>query len=59
MPEHLLVMRQLGRRVNNPCDDDRECVLALAAARKRGLRGVHRAGVGRNGDKTPEREDRT
>ena len=31
-PEDLLVMHRVGRRVNNPREDDPECVAALAAA---------------------------
>lgn len=31
-PEGLLVAHRLGRRVNNPSDDDPECVVAVAAA---------------------------
>ena len=31
-PEDLLVTHRVRRRVNNPRDDDPECVIALAAA---------------------------
>lgn len=31
-PEDLLVTHRVGRRVNNPRDDDPECVVVLGAA---------------------------